>query len=101
MRQVPADLAYLTTLKMPKQIKVRLERKPIDTYLSRVEDYAFLVTMLVMVSFFVMLNQIKLVQENNTLAESFSLLSIVLNLVWSFFLFYYHFLLCFSYQERL
>jgi len=61
--------------------------------MENIANYSFLTTMFVMISFFVMLNQIKLIAENQAMAESFSLLSIALNLIWNFFFFIFHFML--------
>ena len=47
--------------------------------------------MVVMLAFFGMLNQIKLIAENQALANSLSLFSIGMNLVWNFFFFTVHF----------
>lgn len=78
---------------LPERISIRLESKKLDDYMENIANYAFLTTMLVMISFFVMLNQIKLIAENQAMAESFSLLSISLNLIWNFFFFIFHFML--------
>ena len=45
----------------PAKILVRLEPKLLDEYMENIANYAFFSTMLVMISFFVMLNQIKIV----------------------------------------
>ena len=47
--------------------------------------------MVVMLAFFGMLNQIKLIADNQALANSLSLFSIGMNLVWNFFFFTVHF----------
>jgi len=47
--------------------------------------------MVVMLSFFVMLNEIKVVADNHALASSLSLYAIGMNLVWNFFFFTVHF----------
>ena len=50
--------------KMPKRIKIRLEPKPLESYLARVYNYGFLIQTTVMISFFVMMKHIKLVAES-------------------------------------
>lgn len=54
--------------KFPREITVMLNRRPLDVYMEKIANYAFAATMCIMISFFVMLGQIKQVAENHSLA---------------------------------
>lgn len=56
-------------------------------YMGGISNYAFLATMVIILSFFTMLGVIKVVTENVIVAQSLSPISIGLNLVWNFFYF--------------
>ena len=71
-----------------------LNPQPLDVYMEKIANYAFAATMCIMISFFVMLGQIKQVAENHALAQSLSLTTIGVNLVWNFFFFAIHFQFC-------
>lgn len=81
-------------LKFPEQMTILLNPKPLDVYMEKIANYAFAATMCIMISFFVMLGQIKQVAENHALAQSLSLTTIGVNLVWNFFFFAIHFQFC-------
>lgn len=70
---------------------ISLKTQAFDSYLEKITGYSFAATMVVMLAFFGMLNQIKSIAENQALAQSLSLASIALNLVWNFFFFTVHF----------
>jgi hypothetical protein len=73
------------------EITFMLKPQRLDSYLEKITGYSFAATMVVMLAFFGMLNQIKLIAENQALANSLSLFSIGMNLVWNFFFFTVHF----------
>lgn len=73
------------------ELHVRLESGNLHMYMANISNYAFLSAMVTIFSFFKMLNVIKQVAENHALAESFSMVSIGMNLVWNFFFFAIHF----------
>jgi len=71
----------------PGKIHFRLQLGILSDYLSNISNYAFMTTMVIIVSFFTMLGVIKKVTENHALAQSISPVSIGLNLIWNFFFF--------------
>jgi len=46
-------------LKFPSELTILLNRKPLDVYMEKIANYAFAATMCIMISFFVLLGQIK------------------------------------------
>lgn len=82
------------SINFPSEITILMNVKQLDVYMEKIANYAFAATMCIMISFFVMLGQIKQVAENHALAQSLSLTSIGLNLVWNFFFFAIHFQFC-------
>lgn len=46
-------------LKFPSEITVLLNPMPLDVYMEKIANYAFAATMCIMISFFVLLGQIK------------------------------------------
>ena len=73
------------------ELVLTLKPQLIDNYLTKITTYSFAATMVVMLAFFGMLNQVKLITENHGIASSLSLFSIGMNLVWNFFFFTVHF----------
>ena len=55
--------------------------------MSRISNYSFMTTMVIILSFFTMLGVIKQVTENHALASSISPMSIGINLIWNFVFF--------------
>ena len=73
------------------ELIINLKPQLLDNYLQKITGYSFAATMVVMLAFFGMLNQIKFITDNHTIASSLSLFSIGMNLVWNFFFFTVHF----------
>ena len=65
--------------------------KALDYYISKIANYAFIATMIVMFSSFIMFTQIKNISEEPELAKSISLFTICQNYAWNFFFFVIHF----------
>ena len=55
-------------LQFPSELTILMNPKPLDVYMEKIANYAFAATMCIMISFFVMLGQIKQVAENHALA---------------------------------
>ena len=76
---------------LPSVIAFELKEESLEEYHSKIETYAFAATVVIMIAFFQMMNQIKQVMHNQHLAQSISIVSLALNLVWNFFFFSVHF----------
>jgi hypothetical protein len=59
--------------------------------MEKISNYSFFITSMCMVFVYFILGQIKLVTENNTLAQAMSISTISLNIVWNFIYFTIHF----------
>lgn len=75
----------------PSKMRLRLKSASLSSYMDKISNYSFLMTMVIILSFFIMLGVIKKVSDNHSLAQSISPISIGLNLIWNFFYFAIHF----------
>ena len=71
----------------PGKIEFFLNESDLQSYMANISNYAFLSTMVIILSFFTMLGVIKQVTESQALAQSLSPISIGLNFIWNFFFF--------------
>ena len=76
-----------TNLFFPSKLRLRLKQGNLTDYMSRISNYSFMTTMVIILSFFTMLGVIKQVTENHALASSISPMSIGINLIWNFVFF--------------
>jgi len=75
----------------PLQMKLRLEDGNLAHHISEISNYSFMTTLVIVTSFFAMLNTIRHVTENQALGHSISPVSLGINLVWNFFFFIINF----------
>jgi len=71
----------------PEKMRLRLKTASLEDYMANISNYSFLTTVIIIFAFFSMLNVIKQVAENHSLAQSISPISIGLSLIWNFFFF--------------